>query len=67
MKSSTAFLLAGLAALCTSTATLAQKSWKLASSAQPGTVLVTFVDEMAQKSTAGSGGAAFRPLGWAWR
>ena len=57
MRTSTAFLLAGLAALCTSTAALAQKSWKLASSAQPGTVLVTFVNEMAQKSTAGSGGA----------
>jgi len=35
----------------TSTAAWAQKNWKVASAAQPGSVLITFVDELAQKST----------------
>jgi TRAP-type C4-dicarboxylate transport system substrate-binding protein len=57
MKSTTTtILLAGLAALCTTTGAWAQKAWKLASAAQPGSVLVTFVDEMVSKSNAGSGG-----------
>ncbi len=35
----------------------AQQNWKIASAAQPGSVLVGYVDETATKITAGSGGA----------
>ena len=40
----------------TSSAAWAQKNWKVASAAQPGSVLITFVDELAQKSSADTKG-----------
>ncbi len=51
-----------VAALCVAfglaaTPALAQQNWKIASAAQPGSVLVGFVDETATKITSGSGGA----------
>ncbi len=44
------------AALGSTPAAWAQKNWKVASAAQPGTVLIGFVDELAQKVTADSKG-----------
>jgi TRAP-type C4-dicarboxylate transport system substrate-binding protein len=55
MKLASAILLA-CAALGTTTAAWAQKAWKIGSAAQPGTVLINFVDAMATKSTADSKG-----------
>jgi TRAP-type C4-dicarboxylate transport system substrate-binding protein len=55
MKLSPAILLA-CAALGTTTGAWAQKTWKVGSAAQPGTVLVQFVDELAQKVGEGSKG-----------
>ena len=48
--------LACLALAATSTAAFAQKQWKIASAAQPGTVLVKFVDDTATKLAANSKG-----------
>jgi TRAP-type transport system periplasmic protein len=55
MKLASAVLLA-CAALVATPAAWAQKNWKVASAAQPGSVLINFVDEMASKSTANSKG-----------
>ena len=49
--------LAATAWLATAGAAHAQQSWKVASAAQPGSVLVGYVDETAAKITAGSAGA----------
>ncbi|MBL8349081.1 MAG: TRAP transporter substrate-binding protein [Burkholderiaceae bacterium] len=55
MKLAASILLACATCAATTTA-LAQKAWKIGSAAQPGTVLVGFVDEVAQKVTADSKG-----------
>jgi len=58
MKHSDLMKLAAAATLVLSCASaLAQMSWKIASLAQPGSVLVGFIDEMADKITKGSNGA----------
>ena len=49
--------LASVAFALSSGAALAQQNWKIASAAQPGSVLVGFVDETANKITTGTAGA----------
>lgn len=55
MKLAASIMLA-CATLATTTAAWAQKSWKVGSAAQPGTVLISFVDTMTTKATADSKG-----------
>ncbi len=50
MKFAPALLLACVAFGATTATAWAQKTWKVGSAAQPGSVLITFVDEMAQKT-----------------
>ena len=56
MKFAPALLLACAAFSATTTAAWAQKNWKVASAAQPGSVLIGFVDEFATKATADTKG-----------
>ena len=56
MKSLFASTLACLALAATSSTAFAQKQWKIGSAAQPGTVLVKFVDETASKLSANTKG-----------
>ncbi len=49
MKSLFAASLTCIALACTSVSALAQKAWKVGSAAQPGSVLIGFVDDLAQK------------------
>lgn len=49
MKFAPALLLACAGFVATAPAALAQKTWKVGSAAQPGSVLIQFVDETAQK------------------
>ena len=48
MKSLFALSLTCLGLVCASPAALAQKTWKVGSAAQPGTVLLQFVEETAK-------------------
>lgn len=57
MKFIKPFAFAGAMLALASAPALAQQDWKLASAAQPGSVLVGFVDETASKITTNSGGA----------
>ena len=56
MKSLFAMSLTCIALACSSASALAQKAWKVGSAAQPGTVLIGFVDELAQKAGENSKG-----------
>lgn len=56
MKHLFASTLACLALACASSAAIAQKQWKIGSAAQPGTVLVKFVDDTTTKLAANSKG-----------
>jgi TRAP-type transport system periplasmic protein len=56
MKFAPALLLACAAFGATTSAALAQKTWKVGSAAQPGSVLIQFVDELAQKTAENSKG-----------
>jgi TRAP-type C4-dicarboxylate transport system substrate-binding protein len=56
MKSLFALTITCLALASASSTALAQKNWKVASAAQPGSVLIGFVDEFATKTTADTKG-----------
>lgn len=51
------FAFAWAAVALVATPAVAQQAWKIASAAQPGSVLVGYVDETATKITTNSGGA----------
>lgn len=56
MKLAASIMLACATLAATTTAAWAQKTWKVGSAAQPGTVLISFVDEMTQKVAEGTKG-----------
>lgn len=56
MKLAASILLACAGLAATTSAAWAQKTWKVGSAAQPGTVLLSFVDELTQKVAAGTKG-----------
>jgi TRAP-type C4-dicarboxylate transport system substrate-binding protein len=56
MKLAASIMLACATLAATTTAAWAQKTWKVGSAAQPGTVLIGFVDEMTQKVAEGTKG-----------
>ena len=56
MKLAASILLACATMAATTTPAWAQKSWKVGSAAQPGSVLISFVDAMTTKTSTGSKG-----------